>query len=101
LFVGYIYELTLKRTPWTHPQPDLLQSNALNDRIYNLQPKPRAILYTPTIRVRACVTHIDILQELIDEVPIRPMDLYSVEPRLVDCVVRRLGVELDELRYFR
>lgn len=57
--------------------PHSLSSYLVDDGLHHLQSKPAALLQAPTVLVRPVVDAI--FQELVDEVPMRSVDLHSVE----------------------
>jgi hypothetical protein len=85
-------ELTLIATPRTDTNRSLLLTNSLNDCIYDSQPKSTSILDISSIFV--CPGIADVLEELVDQVSVRSMDLDSIEP-CADRVLSSLRVHLD------
>jgi len=73
--------LTIHSTPRAESNGSPILTNRFGDRLQNLQSKPRPVLDGPSVLVRPLIRHI--LQELINQVPVRTVDHDAVESSLV------------------
>ncbi len=94
-----IRALALEFAPRAQSYPSLLLSDSLRNRLNDLQSKPSSILHTPTILVRPLVRHI--LEELVDQIPVRSVNLNAVETGSVYSIRCSRGKQLDILMNFR
>ena len=78
--------------PRAEPDRALALADGSGDRVHDLEREARPVLGRPAILVRARVG--DVLQELVDEVAVRGVQLDAVEPGAVDGVRGGLGVPL-------
>lgn len=69
--------LTLERIPRAEPYPRSLSTNSFDNRVNSLQCKSSAVFDASTVCVGPLVA--DVLEELIDEIPVGSMKLYTVE----------------------
>lgn len=81
-------------TPRTEPDANFLRSDSFYDRICHFEGELRPVLKRSTVLVRTVIR--DFLQELVDEIAIRAMDLDTIEPS-TDGVGSCLGVILNIL----
>jgi len=85
-------KFTVESAPGAQPDTSPLLANGSRDRLDDLQSKPISILYAPAVAIRSLVGHI--LQELLDEISIRSVHLYTVKSSF-DGIPCSLSVELD------
>ncbi len=83
--------LTVAVRPGAEAYGRLLDANGLADGLNEFEREPRTVLDGAAILVRAVVR--DVLDELVDEISVRAMQLDAVEPGALDCVHGRLGEE--------
>lgn len=75
---------TLIAAPRAQSDSSPLLSNGLGNGVHYSQPKSAPIFNATAIRVRPGIA--DILQELVDEISVGPVDLYTIETGR-DCVL--------------
>lgn len=75
---------TIERAPWAKPDAGPLGSNLLNHCVDDFKREPGSVLDGAAILVSPLIA--DVLQELVDEVSIRAMDLDSIE----SCTMHRV-----------
>lgn len=83
----------LEATPGTEPNPRAVRPNSVHHRAGHLEREARPLLNTPAPRIRALVRRI--LGELINKVPVRAMDLNTIEAR-GDGIARSLRVVANQ-----
>ena len=85
----------MESTPRADAEPDLLRANSGHDRIDDLEREAAPVLDRAAVLVGTSVR--DVLGELVDEVPVRSVDLHPVETGLMHCVPRGLCERCDIL----
>lgn len=82
--------LTLEGGVGRETDTSLLDSNGSDDSVDDLEREPRPVLDGSSVRVRALVG--GGLEELVEEVPVRTVDLNTVSSSALDKVLRRRRV---------
>ena len=89
--------LTIHGTPRADTNSSPILANGFGNRFQDLEKEPRPILNRSSVLVRPLIRHI--LQELVNQVPVRTMDHYAIESGTVhgdfSCSLEPLDVLLD------
>lgn len=89
---------TLERAPWAKSEARLRRPNGLHDGIDHFEREPASVLDRPAILIGPLVT--GILEELVDQIPMRTVDLDAIESCTKHGVARCLRVCLNILLDF-
>ena len=84
---------TLKLAPRTEADGRLRFAHHCTHRANDLQPESAAVLDRATILIGASVR--EVLSELVDEVPVGPVDLDAIEPGSKHGILRGLPKRCD------